>query len=366
MAVRAAKGLGMDLKPLTSLRFAAALLVFAYHAPIAQPFAQQHYLGEAGVGFFFVLSGFILTWTYHGAFSARVTPAATRDFYVARFARIYPLVVATTVLAVVATAISSGSVPRTPEFFAALAGELTLTKAWFTIPAIGFGLNTPSWSISDEVFFYALFPILAWYFLRALRAFSGAMALALAAAIWVFAVVSFVGHAPSGWFMYYFPPVRLIDFSVGMLLAIAFLKGSRLPNAAAFEWIAVAGVCVGVAFLPLVPVALRSALALMPLWSLLIFAFAHQRGSLSRILSYGVAVRLGEISFAFYLVHDIVDKALAPALRSNAPATLVVDLTVVLAVSFALFTWIETPLRRKIRAWHAAHTPVARIARASV
>lgn len=36
-----------ELEPLTSLRFIAALPVFVYFAPLAQPFAHDHALGQA-------------------------------------------------------------------------------------------------------------------------------------------------------------------------------------------------------------------------------------------------------------------------------------------------------------------------------
>lgn len=63
-----------DLKPLTSLRFVAALMVFGYHAAPFLPAFFATNTGYAGVGFFFVLSGFILTYTYHADFSESRPP----------------------------------------------------------------------------------------------------------------------------------------------------------------------------------------------------------------------------------------------------------------------------------------------------
>ena len=78
------------LPSLTGLRFWAALLVVTYHLS-----RQYHRLplvsslvwyGRDGVTFFFVLSGFVLAWSYAGA---ALVP--DRVFYRRRFARVWPL-----------------------------------------------------------------------------------------------------------------------------------------------------------------------------------------------------------------------------------------------------------------------------------
>ena len=75
---------------LTSLRFFAALHVFVFHMYAMQiantsGWARQiSSIGYVGVSFFFVLSGFILVYTYADR------PISAREFWRARFARIYP------------------------------------------------------------------------------------------------------------------------------------------------------------------------------------------------------------------------------------------------------------------------------------
>ena len=78
-----------NIPALTTLRFFAALLVVIFHynltAPIF-PFALAHF-GYQAVTFFFILSGFILTYTHGTSVGLNVS---LREFFAARIAQISP------------------------------------------------------------------------------------------------------------------------------------------------------------------------------------------------------------------------------------------------------------------------------------
>lgn len=99
--------------------------------------------GYLGVTFFFVLSGFVLTWS-----------GSTRNgvgaFYRNRFARIWPLQIVTLLVAAVLPYGSSDN-------WGTFAQNVLLAQAWTYEGAHSF--NWVSWSISDEAFFYQLFPL---------------------------------------------------------------------------------------------------------------------------------------------------------------------------------------------------------------
>jgi peptidoglycan/LPS O-acetylase OafA/YrhL len=338
-----------ELKPLTSLRFVAALLVFVYHAPLAQPFAHDHALGQAGVGFFFLLSGFILTYTYRGALKTKATVV---QFYVARFARVYPAYLVSIALAlpVVAMYGSLAWDKSSPALRAdALIAQVLAVQAWFPREEFYLGINSPAWSISVEAFFYALFPLLVRSLARSFATATARAVFVMAALTWVCAAAVFaIPHHADVWTTYVFPPVRLVDFVVGMLLGIAFLRGYRLPGAAtAWEIAAVCAIAAALVVIPRVPTGLQYSLWPLPFWAALIAIVALRGGAISRLLSLPAFVRLGEISYAFYLVHlsvlMVAEHVLPPALVS------VVGLAASLACASLLHAGVERPLRTFIR-----------------
>ncbi|MDQ6941354.1 MAG: acyltransferase [Candidatus Eremiobacteraeota bacterium] len=338
-----------DLKPLTSLRFVAALLVFVYHAPLAQPFAREHALGQAGVGFFFLLSGFILTYTYRGALS---TQASVVRFYTARFARVYPAYLVSIALALPVVALyGSLAWDKSPPAVRAdaLIAQVLAVQAWFPREEIYLGLNSPAWSISVEAFFYALFPLLIWSLSRSFATAGARTIFVMAAMTWACAAAVFaIPHHADVWTTYIFPPVRVVDFVVGMLLGMAFLRGYELPGSAtAWEVAAVIAIAAAIIAIPHVPAGLQYSLWPLPFWAALIAIVALRRGAISRLLSHPAFVRLGEISYAFYLVHLSVLMLAEHVL----PAALVsaVALATSLATAWGLHVSIERPLRAAIR-----------------
>jgi peptidoglycan/LPS O-acetylase OafA/YrhL len=104
--------------------------------------------GSAGVSFFFILSGFVLTW------SARPNDTA-RAFWRRRFAKIYPNHFVTFLGAAGILILKGLGI----GVLAAVA-NLLLIQAWIPSASIYFGMNTPSWSLACEAFFYAMFPLI--------------------------------------------------------------------------------------------------------------------------------------------------------------------------------------------------------------
>jgi len=147
------------LDQLTSLRFFAALAVVASHLwPLAeepnalQPLARTlFHEGYAGVSFFFMLSGYILAHTYQAKLASGAI--SRRKYLALRLARIVPLHWLVGV-PLGLWALAQGGLAMLPK----VALNLALLQAWVPNPDWYFTVNEPSWSLSDEAFFYTCFP----------------------------------------------------------------------------------------------------------------------------------------------------------------------------------------------------------------
>lgn len=143
-----------EVKPLTGLRWFAALGVFLYHfgnpAWLPNFFKNIHLNGLFGVQFFFILSGYVLTTRY-----LEESPRAGQ-YAVARFARIGPMYYAGLALSVVYLAHQTDDMD-----IGLLVVHSTGLQAWSTEMDKAVSFNGPAWTISVEILFYALFPLLA-------------------------------------------------------------------------------------------------------------------------------------------------------------------------------------------------------------
>ncbi len=152
------------IRPLTSLRFLAAMwvVVYAFWPDLGLSFTPNIVAkGYLGVEMFFVLSGFILCHVYlktvgEGGFKYG-------GFLWARLARVYPLHLFTLigVGALGVAALAAGmAIDANILSLPALPANLLLLHAWGFAPVSGW--NHPSWSISAEWFAYLTFPVFAW------------------------------------------------------------------------------------------------------------------------------------------------------------------------------------------------------------
>ncbi|MDO8119916.1 acyltransferase [Isoptericola sp. b490] len=356
-----ARPIGRDgLPSLTSLRFFAAAFVVGYHlvrqvGPVT-PVSMAFWYGRSGVTFFFVLSGVVLAWTYH----ARRVPA--RVFWWRRFARIWPLLFTATVLSV-ALYLAVGTRISAKEVVAALA----LVHAWFMDATIVRGGNGATWSLSDEAFFYLCFPLLLWALARSRRPVRQVAATlvgttAALAAVWILTRTLVTSPTVRTILTDYFPPVRILQFSIGVAAGVALARGWRprisLPMSVGLVLAYHGVMLLWGAAVPdgsLWSAYSASQLFAGPVYLLLVLAAASRdlRQESGRLASPWL-VKLGHWSFALYLVHDIVIRLLAatvglPSDLWQRAATWLVVVIASQAIAAALYTWVEHPAERHLR-----------------
>ena len=297
-----------EIKALTSLRgFAAMAVVLQHFSATAQwhakgwiPSLVPH--GYMAVDFFFVLSGFIMSYTYLAGFES-LGLRAYGPFLWKRVARIFPLGIAVTAIILGLGALASvwglswlfinGAAANAGLGRAVVVNVLHLQGFFNEL-----NLNDPSWSVSVELGAYLLFPALI--FINC-KASSWITVLCTLLGIGVLLLISALD--PDGGLGYRWAPIDFLrcvaEFSFGMLAYRAFNGDSKLHGIGSDRgaW-AIAGL--GAAgFL------LRNDLLAAASFPFVVLAFALNRGKPSRLLAARVPYFLGTISFSIYLMHHM-------------------------------------------------------------
>jgi peptidoglycan/LPS O-acetylase OafA/YrhL len=326
----------MTLEQLTFLRFIAASGVVVFHfGRNTRSLAWANALWDhanVAVSFFFVLSGFILAQVYGAKGIRRVM-----DFYVARIARIVPVYWLALVLVVLYE-------PR----------QAPLTTWWVWLSAlllqswwVGYSqiLNVPGWSLSVEVFFYLLFPLL----LRWMSRLRTAPLLALASTAWALNLAAHMilyrwtdpyQHPYLRDFAFYSPFTHLATFVVGIAGGIVFDRWhDRLRRVAIPCLIGSTAVFLATVVLP-TPVILYTHNGLFaPLFVLFIWGLGASPDLIvSRVFRWPPLVLLGEASYGIYILQLPV-RYIYPALVGH------------FALSVEAFFWVYYILLIVIAVW---------------
>lgn len=355
------------LASITGLRWWAAFAVFVFHfrnlAPLPEPLESLAPFGNLGVTFFFVLSGFVLTWSWSPS-----TPLTT--FYWRRFARIYPLHLVT-LLAAIPVFYSLNPDPATPWVKPIELGVLVLCvlllQGWWRDPAVLFSGNPVSWTLTSEAFFYSVHPWLS----RVLRrwAVRGSLVAAGVSIAVMFAFGAAPVLSPGSWLAALpLPILRVPEFVLGMCLAWAMRHGWR-PRIPVFgSYVLLAGLAVVVFLLPrferAAPVAgLVSPFALqfaaIGCGLLIVASVVRELAGNAGWSGTRAIVTLGEWSYAFYLIHSTLIYAALGAFGFQggglrAAGWFVAMLVASVVAAGVLHLVVERPMERRMRAWDNA------------
>ncbi|MBN1828984.1 MAG: acyltransferase [Deltaproteobacteria bacterium] len=364
------------LNALTSLRFFAASVIVLHHSTGSfglDPAWNRFIPTGHAVSFFFVLSGFILTYVYRSLDN----PRDIMNFYRARIGRVWPLHLCTLFLSILLLwdYLVEPLGGRVLSLFlsAPFAANVFMVHSWIPDRAYFWSFNSVSWSISTEFGFYLFFPFLLWRWSESWR---WKLACALAISLTAVALCNYVGF-PAGWeggvgfvgVVAISPATRLFEFALGMAAALLFLQTDNVPGSkghratVAEAWLAllVLAVMIGGQTLterlePLIGPAGRLWLdgggLFAIVFAVFIFVMAREQGALSRALTSKGFVLLGEISFSMYLLHQILIRYYRVRLESATSfpgwAQYLYFWVMVLAGSYLLWETVEKPMRRKI------------------
>lgn len=362
------------IKPLTSLRFIAALAVFGSHLSILQInekyssfYNRILYEGYLGVTFFFMLSGFILTYNYHSKFKV-LDSHSLKKFYFARFTRIYPVYLLTFLIAV--PIVWNDYILDPIKMIYTAFANLTMVHSFIPIFTVYFSYNAPSWSISDEMFFYVLFPFVIYISLKIMKSSSIYIPLFIAVIIYVlyfYFVWQYKDVDKAHWLFYISPFTRLGDFLIGVFIGMCFIRKKEINlSYKVFSFLEISSILL--LFVPFyyfmeIHQSLRFGVYYTPFFAIIIFIFAFQKGFISRLISSKRLIYLGEISFSFYMVHLSIINYLSKItyLYERPIVFVLVALLSSIMLSHVIYKYYELPTRNKLRNWSKQHNSLQQV-----
>ena len=359
------------LPALTGLRTLLALTILMFHFTPSgltwerHPFITLYPLIDIGyvfVSFFFLISGFILSYNY----AHRPGGVRKADFWMARFSRLYPVYLLTMLISIPMLMLEWSARPR-GQFWAGAILTPLLMQGF--LPRLATFWNTVSWTLSCEVVLYIAFP----WLLKLRWPQSPWKLAAMVLGFWCLGLVPHTIYLVSNpdhlqqpvtrysngvWLdaLKYTPVAYLCTFLAGLTLGRLHdaakwnVRGRMWAGLVGFllAWIAVYHVA------PNMPYILVHGGLFTPVWSLVILGLAGA-SPLARIFSIRPLVAVGTSTYALYLLHFNVFQLLQWHHVTNRLHVQTLDPWIsyafVVLLAMAVRRWVEHPCQQAIQGW---------------
>ncbi len=349
-----------SLPALTGLRTLLALsIVFFHFTPphmaLLYPIIDN---GFVFVGFFFLMSGFILYYNYGDR-----PELNKREFWLARFSRLYPIYLLALAFSYQMLESEWGARSRA-EFWQGLLLTPLLLQGW--VPGLATFWNTVAWTLSCEIMLYLAFP----YLIRVPLPRHPWRLIALLLGVWM------VGLVPHGLYVLlnpdhlaapadrytstyliralkYTPPFYICTFLAGLTLgrlnAQWRLRGRHRMLLAAG---ALAGIVLSLyVFLPRMPYILLHGGLLLPLFAALTLGLSGPN-PIASVFAFPPLVYVGRATFCLYLLHFNAFLLLRSSRLTErlhlAAWDPWISYAAVLLLALAAHSLVETPARKAI------------------
>jgi peptidoglycan/LPS O-acetylase OafA/YrhL len=359
-----------------AMRAAAILFVVCYHLVWhAKPMLGHRvltlgFLGVWGVNCFFVLTGFLLGRPYIAVLldDAKAFPS-TRQFYIRRILRIYPMYVFTIAVTAIGLFLFAGETST----FGSVVTHLFFVQDFFQ--EYVYSINSPLWTMGVDAGFYLILPLT---FLALRPAFRGAAygtrirAIVAGLALIVLASIAYrffqVSHHPIALYDYPASVVYVRNligvataFAVGMLIAFLAESSVKLPQRA-YAPLVVAGVVLAILELSLrlevnpVPsttaflrITIEDPLAALSSGLILFGLVGAGFAPVRRFTASRVVQTIAVLSYGIYLFHFPIIAAVKSVLFANRQGVLVFaelalfSLPIVAAAAALAYQFVEKP-----------------------
>jgi len=324
----------MRLHALQYLRAVAALAVVYSHAAIQVdnfgPYLSK--AGSFGVDIFFVISGFIMI--YIAKPDTRPVP-----FFINRVRRVVPLYWFFIALMAVILLIMPNAFKATTFEWNSFVLSLAFIPHWSVAQeGVVWPIVAPGWSLNFEMYFYLVFAI-SLFFAERFRVLFITLVIS-----GVFLIAQHF-HTGESAMAQFFAKSMVFEFVFGMLLAVAWKRGFRLPPSTA-AWLLLLGTCLLFMRLP-VPRIFEFGVPSLLIVTACLFV---------RVKEYKWAVLLGDASYALYLSHiftlGVLRVLLTPYLGTGpmgAYLFVIISIVVCTLVSLVIHKYVDNWLLRHER-----------------
>lgn len=187
---------------LQSLRLFFAMVVMAQHIPPYDEYLSQ--IGNVGVSFFFILSGWLAVYT---------DTSNLKNYYKKKILRIFPMLWFSLVIALIANITVKSC--WTVDNAIYIIRTAFCVQSYFPTPmGYYYYANSPAWFLCTIVLFYLILPAIQKFCKKSIKFFVSLVAAYSTIVVCITAIANF-----NLWIQYSFPFVRLMDCLWGMVAA---------------------------------------------------------------------------------------------------------------------------------------------------
>lgn len=343
---------------LTVTRFIAIFIVLFFHggggiylqAVNVYPFSALLVSATTSVTYLYVLSGFVMSLAHYRPDEKM----SFESYWKARFVRLYPLYLISFLLICYYYIDSIARIKPLKTL-----ANVFVVQAW--IPDYSQSFNFPSWSITVEFFFYAVFPLVAlWAARQSIKKLIWTSLIFWALSQSVHTVL-WVLYMPEKYnLLVFFPLFHLSSFLLGVAAGIWFLREGRgqLVNPRVNVLFLASGILLAsiyvVAGTQISQIQNGDQLMtglLAPFMTLVIITLSLDKTRLSDFLKYPILITLGEISYAVYILHIPVKWIYERALENLNASNLFnyTYLPLMVMIGFAAYFYIDIPIRKALK-----------------
>lgn len=260
------------------------------------------------VDYFFVLSGFVISFSYLGKIDTGVSAI---KFILIRLGRIYPLHAFLLVLLIGLEFVRS-HIQHDHMFIDQTKSLASLCANFLLLHSMGLfdylSWNIPSWSISVEFYTYITFAIIA-FCVRPKLFTPLSIALVIAAPV----LLLILSQKPTSDATYDYGFIRCIGgFFAGVLIYKLYARTfSRFGDLSYYHATIIELLLLAAVFLFALNIGENYLSFFSPLlFSICVYTFALEKGAISKALKYKPLVLLGTLSYSIYMTHAVVQRVM--------------------------------------------------------